>query len=278
MDNETYIKAPLSKIAERYAKLRIICPRAEKAMQRSMRIYGQMTPVVISGKAAKTYEMVDGFKRLRAGRKLGYKTLEAKIYPGSRRACKAAIIHLNTKARTLADLETGMVIRSLCREDGLNQVQIAALLGRHKSFVCRRLQLVEKLSDAAVDHLKLGLINITTARELARLPHGNQKKALSTIIKHRFTSAEAGRLVNLLLSEPRWNHDGICYLPMSILADRQPDPPPAKTHLYARLLKMEVYLTGVSDQVIKNSRHDEVLAAINRVESALGVIRKRLVQ
>jgi len=41
---------------------------------------------------------------------------------------------------------------------------------------------------------------------------------------------------------------------------------------------MEVYLTGVSDQVIKNSRHDEVLAAINRVESALGVIRKRLVQ
>jgi ParB/RepB/Spo0J family partition protein len=278
MGNDHYIQAPLSQIAESWAQLRIIYPQAEKAMERSMRVYGQMTPVVICRKTASTYEMIDGFKRLRAGRKLGYTTLEAKIYPGGRRACKAAIIHLNTKARTIADLETGMVIRSLCRQDALSQVQVAALLGRHKSFVCRRLQLVEKLSEAVLDHLKLGLINITTARELARLPSGNQQKALSTIIKHRFTSAEAGRLVSLLLSQPRWNHDSICYLPEPILADRQPDPPPAKTHLYARLLKMEVYLTSVSDQVIKKSRHDALIATIKRVEKALSVIQKRLVQ
>lgn len=256
MVNEAYIKAPLSQIAECYAHLRIICPQAEKAMERSMRLYGQMTPVVIGRKAAKAYEVVDGFKRLRAGRKLGYATLEAKIFPGGRRACKAAIIHLNTKARTIVDLEIGMVIRSLYRQDSLSQVQIAALLGRHKSFVCRRLQLVEKLSDAVMDHLKLGLINFTTARQLVRLPRGNQQKALSTIIKHRFTSAEAGRLVSLLLSQPRWNHDNILYLPEPILMDRQPDPPPAKTHLYGRLLKMEVYLTTVSDQDRRGLRHE----------------------
>ena len=36
------------------------------------------------------------------------------------------------------------------------------------------LQLVEKFSGDVIDHLKLGLINITIGRELARLPAGNQ--------------------------------------------------------------------------------------------------------
>ena len=131
---------------------------------------------------------------------------------------------LGSRVRHTLTLHTKFVSQD---EDGLSQVEIAVLLGRHKSFVCRRLQLVEKLSGSVLDHLKLGLINITTARELARLPHGNQAKALSTIIKHRFTSAETSRLVSLLLREPRWNHANILYFPEPILKDRQSDPPPA---------------------------------------------------
>ena len=69
MENGSYITAPLSDIGERYADLRIIVPQAERAMERSMRHYGQMTPVVVGCEDGNTYEMVDGFKRLRAGRK-----------------------------------------------------------------------------------------------------------------------------------------------------------------------------------------------------------------
>jgi hypothetical protein len=43
---------------------------------------------------------------------------------------KAAIIYLNTKARTIADIESALVIRSLYRQDNLSQVEIAALLHR----------------------------------------------------------------------------------------------------------------------------------------------------
>ncbi len=154
MENIQYIKVELNKIGDRYADLRIIQPQAESSMERSMRLYGQMTPVIIGCEANKTYEMVDGFKRLRSGRKLGYTTLQAKIFSRGRHALKAAIIHLNTKTRTIASLETGLVIRSLYREDGLSQVEIAGLLGRHKSFVCRRLRLVENLSEEVLDHLK----------------------------------------------------------------------------------------------------------------------------
>lgn len=55
--------------------------------------------------------------------------------------------------RSIADIESAMVMRSLHREDHLSQVQIAVLLNRHKSFVCRRLKLVEKLSDEVLEHL-----------------------------------------------------------------------------------------------------------------------------
>ena len=189
MSDSPYMTIAAKTIGERYADLRIIQPVAENAMERSMQNYGQLTPVVV-GQVDDRYEMVDGFKRLRAGRKLGYESLQARLMPGGRRAMKAAIIYLNTKARTIADIESALVIRSLHREDNLSQVEIAALLHRHKSFVCRRLALAEKLGDEVMDHLKLGLINITIGRELSRLPAGNQKKALTTVLKYGLTGSE----------------------------------------------------------------------------------------
>ncbi len=155
----------LDAVGERYAQLRIVQPAAEKSMERSMQRPGQLTPVVV-GKHGAGYEMVDGFKRLRAGRRLGYQSLSARAMVGGQRAMKAAIIYLNSKARTIADIESSLVIRSLYRQDHLSQVEIAALLDRHKSFVCRRLQLVERLSEEVLEQLKLGLINITVSVNL----------------------------------------------------------------------------------------------------------------
>jgi KorB domain len=42
-------------------------------------------------------------------------------------------------------LEEAWIVQSLIRDDGLSQVEVAELLGRHKSWVCRRLALLEKL-------------------------------------------------------------------------------------------------------------------------------------
>jgi ParB/RepB/Spo0J family partition protein len=278
METVSLITIAASDIGERYADLRIIQPTADKAMERSMRRYGQLTPVVVGRHGDERYEMVDGFKRLRAGRKLGYPELQAKVMAGSVRVMKAAIIHLNTKARTIADLETALVIQSLCRQDGLSQVEIAALLDRHKSFVCRRLQLVEKLSGDVIEHLKLGLINITIGRELARLPAGNQNRALATVIKYRFSGMETHRLVNLLLKQPRWNHESITGYPAAILNHRHPDRlrGSGRMDLYARLIKIEVFLSTVTPRELKQNRAKVILPVIERIETALAGIRQRL--
>lgn len=278
MPESPYIEILLRAIGERYADLRIIQPQAEKAMQRSMQRYGQMTPVIIGCEADQSHEMVDGFKRMRAGRKLGYTSLQARVVPGGRHAMKAAIIHLNTKARTIADVETGMVIRSLHREDMLSQVEIAALLDRHKSFVCRRLKLVEKLSDEVLEYLKLGLINITIGRELSRLPAGNQSKALATVIKYGFTGGETTRLVGLLLQQPQCNQDAILRCPEPVLTDRHPDRPRRDRcrRFYRQLIKMDVFLSGVTKAELSSCQPQPVLAVIERMQASLAVMRKHL--
>ena len=278
METVSLITIAASDIGERYADLRIIQPTADKAMERSMRRYGQLTPVVVGRHGDERYEMVDGFKRLRAGRKLGYPELQAKVMAGSVRVMKAAIMHLNTKARTIADLETALVIQSLCRQDGLSQVEIAALLDRHKSFVCRRLQLVEKLSSDVIEHLKLGLINITIARQLARLPAGNQAKALCTILKYRFTGSETARLVSMLLQNPRWNNEKILSFPEPILNERQESRPGRHwcRNFYKHLVKMDSYLSAVSPGQLNTCAADCVLPIIEHLQKALSGIQEHL--
>ena len=275
-----YMMIPVDKIGQRYSKLRIIDPKAETAMQRSMRSYGQMTPVVIC-QTEKDPEMIDGFKRLRAAIKLNFTRLSVRILPGRIRAAKAAMIQLNIKARTISDLETAMVIRSLHRDDGLTQVEIGALLGRHKSWVCRRLSLVEHLSEEIVEHLKLGLITTTISRELARLPRGNQPGALQTILKYHFDSRETSRLVALLLREPRWNHDAILRFPGPILEARQPQPPSKSKEpsLFSRLIKLEIWMKATSHSQLDHismPAHHQLLSVMDRIETLFEGIRKQL--
>ena len=59
---------------------------------------------------------------------------------------KVRLLRCNA-ASGLSELEEAWVVRSLYREDKLDQPHIAQLLGRHKSWVCRRLTLAEGLSD-----------------------------------------------------------------------------------------------------------------------------------
>ena len=86
------------------------------------------------------------------------------------------------------------------REDGLSQVEVAELLSHHKSWVCRRLALLERLCPAARDDLSLGLLSPTQARQLVRLPAGNQVDALSVARRESLNGDELRGVIDLLLA------------------------------------------------------------------------------
>jgi hypothetical protein len=90
-------------------------------------------------------------------------------------------------------------VHALVREDGISQVEVAELLGRHKSWVCRRLALIERLGAKARDDLRVGLLSPTAAREMVRLPQGNQEEVLDTVRREALSRAELAGLVDLWL-------------------------------------------------------------------------------
>jgi ParB/RepB/Spo0J family partition protein len=213
----------VSEIGERYGAFRIVSPRADAAMVKSIRKYGQISPVVCV-RAESGYELIDGFKRLRACRRLDQTTLRAKTMEVSARVCKAAIIQLNWSGRSINEMEEALVVQSLHREDGLMQTEIAVLLGRDKSWVSRRISLIERLSEEVQEDLRLGLISVITGRELAKLPRGNQKDAADAILKRRYTTREATKLIGYLLSRPGWESSVILASPWEVVEQRQPRP------------------------------------------------------
>ena len=249
MKEQLYIEEiAVSEIGERYGAFRIVSPRADAAMVQSIRKYGQMSPVVCV-KGEGSYEMIDGFKRLRACRRLDKTTLSAKTMEVSARVCKAAMIQLNRSGRSINEMEEALVVQSLHREDGLAQIEIAALLGRDKSWVSRRISLIERLSEEVQEDIRLGLISVITGRELTKLPRGNQKDAADAILKRRFTTREAAKLIGYLLSRPGWEYSAILASPWEVVEQRQPRP----RGLGAKLLSLHEICQTVSEGFSKCS-------------------------
>ncbi len=191
----------VAQLGDRYRRYRFTDPDAETAMAGSLRRYGQLSPLVVCLRE-ETHEVIDGFKRLAAARTLGLKTLSARLMEADERLAKAAIYGLNDTGRRPQEWEEAWIVHALVREDGMTQVEVAELLGRHKSWVCRRLALVEKLVGDAREDLRLGLLSGTAARSLVRLPAGNQGEVLATLHRADLTADELNGVVDLLLAAP----------------------------------------------------------------------------
>jgi len=280
------LELAISEVGESYGHLRLIHPPSDRAMVDSVRRYGQLSPVVVALSTEGGYELIDGFKRFRACRKLGMEKLRATLLGGASRVVKAAMIQLNWKARSMGKLEEAMVMHSLVHDDGLTQLEIATLLGRHKSWVSRRISLIERLAEELLDQMRLGLLSATLGRELARLPRGNQEAALATIQKYHFTTRESGRLVSMLLERPRWDDEAILRFPREILEDRSPPRPRQKAlgraaqPLLGRLIAMERSALWISKRLeqlplTQNDRRS-LASVVGRIDQSVSQIKTQV--
>ncbi len=197
---DTVGRLAIHQLDERLGRYRLAQPKLEQQMLKSLRDYGQLSPVVVCQLDGQTV-LVDGFKRLRAARTLkGHDQLVARFLETDEQGAKAAIFNLNRITGRPVELEEAWIIYALVIDDGLQQIEVAHMLGRHKSWVNRRLALIDRLSSEARESLRLGLITPTQARHLTRLPRGNQNAAIQTATHAALTSRELSCLVDLLLA------------------------------------------------------------------------------
>ena len=184
----------VDELGESLAELRLRTGLRE--MAGSLRRHGQLTAVLCCEQAGRL-EVADGFKRVAAARTLGWERLGVQVREADGTGAKLLIWQSN-RGTGLSDVEEAWVIRSLHRAEGLKQSQIASLVGRDKSWVCRRLMLAEGLVSEVEAWLRLGLLSTSAARELLRLPRGNQAEAAQSVIRQGLTSRQAARLVDQL--------------------------------------------------------------------------------
>jgi ParB-like chromosome segregation protein Spo0J len=187
-------------LGERYRRYRLPDAATEAAMIGSLTRYGQLTPVAVCWREEKL-ELLDGFKRLAAARIVPQMwSLQARLVEVDERAAKATILGLNAIGRRMKELEEAWIVQALVREDGLSQVEVADLLERHKSWVCRRLALLERLAEECREDLRLGLLSPTMARQLTRLPAGNQVEVVAAARREHLTAAELHAVVDLIVA------------------------------------------------------------------------------
>ena len=185
-------------LGEQLGALRLCEAEALAAMRQSLERHGQLAAVVVFSSTDDRLEIIDGFKRLRAARALGWSELRAHALAVDAVHAKVAIGALHDR-HGLTELEEGWLVRSLYREDKLDQAAIGRLLGRHKSWVCRRLMLAEALDDAVQADVRLGLLAPSAAACLAQLQRCNQRPAAEVVTRAGLTYRQTATLVTELL-------------------------------------------------------------------------------
>jgi ParB-like chromosome segregation protein Spo0J len=180
----------LATLGERLAPLRLCDATALAAVRGSLERYGQLTALTLFVENDQL-EIVDGFKRVRAARALGWTTLLARIDDVDAIEAKLRVAALHDR-RGLTELEEAWLVRSLYRDDGLGQPEIARRMSRHKTWVWRRLMLVESLEPAVQAHVRLGLLGPRAAVAVSRLPRGNQLAASTVVVRRGLTVRQSG--------------------------------------------------------------------------------------
>lgn len=190
----------IAPLGERLSALRLCDATALAAVRRSLVQHGQLSALTLFI-AGDGLEIIDGFKRVRAARALGWPTLLARIDDVGSIDAKLRLSELHDR-RGLTELEEAWLVRSLYREDRVAQPEIARRMGRHKSWVWRRLMLVESLDPDVQADVRLGLIAARAAVAVSRLPRGNQQAASAVVIRRGLTVRQTDLLVEAVLEEP----------------------------------------------------------------------------
>jgi ParB/RepB/Spo0J family partition protein len=159
----------------RYATLRRRDGRRERVLLASLSDKGQQVPVVVVEGEAGKYVLVDGYKRVRALRRLHRDTVCATVWA----VAEPEALLLERLMRTAdgdSALEQGWLLRELHERFGLSAGELARRFDKTTSWVSRRLALVRELPEAVQEFVRKGELSAHAAmKHLVPLARANTK-------------------------------------------------------------------------------------------------------
>lgn len=164
----------------RYEALRLRDPARERHILASLAAVGQACPVVaLASKGTPPFILLDGYKRLRALKRLKWDTVRATVWEmdEAEALVQERMMHASSPD---SPLEQGWLLRELRDRFELSLEELGKRLGRTRSWVSRRLGLVRELPETIQDAVRRGQIAPHTAmRVLLPLARANRPDALA---------------------------------------------------------------------------------------------------
>lgn len=181
-------------------RLRLLPESAVREKQESLQHKGQISPLVAAEHEGELV-LVDGFARQAAAVRLGLETVAVQVQKLSTVQMKAQL-YLRNHERGMVLVDECRLVHELCDADGLNQVEIASLLERHKSWVCRRLGLWKSLSPRLVAEGAIAGLGAGSVRRLALLPVSNQEELVAVSLREDLGEQATAKLIELWQKAP----------------------------------------------------------------------------
>ncbi len=280
----------ISQIGRSYGRVRCLVPRQVEQMKASLTAHGQLTALVVV-KRQSGLELIDGFKRHRAAEQMGWATLRVTSMDVDEQGQWAAMLALNRATHSMSVLEEALVLREMMAM-GMTQTQIGQMLSRHKSWVSRRIGLIERLHPELVEQIREGILQPGAARRLLPLPAGNQLELATVVIHQNLGSQDTELLVRLWKNADPPVREYLLAHPREALAnartgDPEQPPDPRLTPRGQRLQRHLRILQGVAPrtlQMLRPSPAEEDLlllavdlestrSSLSRLVEALGSVR-----
>ena len=146
----------IHQLALRYERLKVVRPEPERRLLASLAEVGQQVPIVVVPEGTDgSFVVVDGYKRVRALRRLGRDTVAAGCWPGEEAEALIATRLMQTAEPETA-LEQSWLLAELHERFGLSLEELARRFGHSVSWVSRRLALVHEFPDSIQERVRRG--------------------------------------------------------------------------------------------------------------------------
>ena len=159
----------------RYEGLRRRHPAQERQLLPSMAEFGQQTPIIVVGQGS-PFVVIDGYKRVRALKRLGQDTVRSMQWS----VCELDALLLERSLRQGSEdtLDQAWLLVELQQRFGLSVDELARRFERSKSWVSRRLSLVQALPQVIQDQVRVGVLSAHAAMKyLVPLARANEQAA-----------------------------------------------------------------------------------------------------
>jgi ParB/RepB/Spo0J family partition protein len=167
----------LHRLILRYGRSRIRRPRDLHRLADSIERHGQSSPVATVAGEDGNLVLIDGYLRVEAARRCGKDTVLVDVWPCKEDEAIARVLS-RSQERPWEAIEQAALIAELQGRFGWSLGEISRKLGRHLSWVSRRVALIDALPDEVLDALCEGKISSWTAcRVLAPLARANPQHA-----------------------------------------------------------------------------------------------------